>query len=287
MKTPKRLQPLLEEGVIDGVVRQLMSGKEAMVFVVRSAGETRCAKVYKEADQRSFRQAVDYTENRKTKNSRQARAMAKGTRYGRASQERAWQSAEVDALYRLANAGVRVPKPYNFHEGVLLMELVTDAEGNAAPRLNDVALSADEARDFHQRLIGEVVRMLCAGVVHGDLSEFNVLASADGPVIIDLPQAVDAAGNNHAPAMLERDVSNLRNFFGRFAPEILATNYGDEIWASYQAGTLTPATALTGRYVREEKAVDLDGVVREIGDAERDEAARLMRKEIRRADVIS
>jgi len=287
VKTPKRLQPLLEEGVIDGVVRQLMSGKEAMVFVVRSAGETRCAKVYKEADQRSFRQAVDYTENRKTKNSRQARAMAKGTRYGRASQERAWQSAEVDALYRLANAGVRVPKPYNFHEGVLLMELVTDAEGNAAPRLNDVALSADEARDFHQRLIGEVVRMLCAGVVHGDLSEFNVLASADGPVIIDLPQAVDAAGNNHAPAMLERDVSNLRNFFGRFAPEILATNYGDEIWASYQAGTLTPATTLTGRYVREEKAVDLDGVVREIGDAERDEAARLMRKEIRRADVIS
>ena len=287
MKTPKRLQPLLEEGVIDGVVRQLMSGKEAMVFVVRSAGETRCAKVYKEADQRSFRQAVDYTENRKTKNSRQARAMAKGTRYGRASQERAWQSAEVDALYRLANAGVRVPKPYNFHEGVLLMELVTDAEGNAAPRLNDVALSADEARDFHQRLIGEVVRMLCAGVVHGDLSEFNVLASADGPVIIDLPQAVDAAGNNHAPAMLERDVSNLRNFFSRFAPEILATNYGDEIWASYQAGTLTPATTLTGRYVREEKAVDLDGVVREIGDAERDEAARLMRKEIRRADVIS
>ncbi len=287
MKTPKRLQPLLEEGVIDGVVRQLMSGKEAMVFVVRSAGETRCAKVYKEADQRSFRQAVDYTENRKTKNSRQARAMAKGTRYGRASQERAWQSAEVDALYRLANAGVRVPKPYNFHEGVLLMELVTDAAGNAAPRLNDVALSADEARDFHQRLIGEVVRMLCAGVVHGDLSEFNVLASADGPVIIDLPQAVDAAGNNHAPAMLERDVSNLRNFFGRFAPEILATNYGDEIWASYQAGTLTPATTLTGRYVREEKAVDLDGVVREIGDAERDEAARLMRKEIRRADVIS
>ena len=283
MKTPKRLQPLLEEGVIDGVVRQLMSGKEAMVFVVRSAGETRCAKVYKEADQRSFRQAVDYTENRKTKNSRQARAMAKGTRYGRASQERAWQSAEVDALYRLANAGVRVPKPYNFHEGVLLMELVTDAEGNAAPRLNDVALSADEARDFHQRLIGEVVRMLCAGVVHGDLSEFNVLASADGPVIIDLPQAVDAAGNNHAPAMLERDVSNLRNFFGRFAPEILATNYGDEIWASYQAGSLTPTTTLTGRYVREEKAVDLEGVVREIGDAEREEAARLLRKELRTA----
>ena len=280
MRVPKRLQPLVEEGVIDGVVRQLMSGKEAMVFVVRAGGEPRCAKVYKEADQRSFRQAVDYTENRKTKNSRQARAMAKGTRYGRQSQERAWQSAEVDALHRLAAAGVRVPKPYNFHEGVLIMELVTDAEGNAAPRLNDVDFSADEARDFHQRLMGEVVRMLCAGVIHGDLSEFNILAGADGPVIIDLPQAVDAAGNNHAPAMLERDVANLRNFFGRFAPEVLATNYGDEIWDAYQSGTLTPATALTGSFVREEKEVDLESVVREIGDVEREEAARQLRMEM-------
>jgi RIO kinase 1 len=277
MRVPKRLQPLVDEGVIDAVVRQLMSGKEAMVFVVRAGGDVRCAKVYKEADQRSFRQAVDYTENRKTKNSRQARAMAKGTRYGRESQERAWQSAEVDALYRLAAAGVRVPKPYNFHEGVLLMELVTDAEGNAAPRLNDVEFSAEEARDFHQRLIAEVVRMLCAGVVHGDLSEFNVLAGSDGPVIIDLPQAVDAAGNNHAPAMLERDVANLRNFFGRFAPEILATNYGDEIWAAYQAGTLAPSISLTGNFIREEKDVDLAAVVREIGDAEREEAAKQMR----------
>src|SRR5579859_1445502 len=279
MKTPQRLQPLVEEGIIDSVVRQLMSGKEAMVFVVRAGADTRCAKVYKEADQRSFRQSVDYTENRKTKNSRQARAMAKGTRFGRGAQERAWQSAEVDALRRLAAAGVRVPQPYNFLEGVLVMELVTDAEGNAAPRLNDVEFSAEEARGFHQRLIGEVVRMLCAGVIHGDLSEFNVLAGAGGPVIIDLPQAVDAAGNNHASAMLERDVANLRNFFGRFAPEILATNYGDEIWAIYQCGTLTPESRLTGRFVREERSVDLEGVVREIGDAEREEAARLLRME--------
>ena len=277
MQVPKRLQPLLEEGVIDGVVRQLMSGKEAMVFVVRSGGETRCAKVYKEAQQRRFRQAVDYTENRRTRSSREARAMAKRTRFGRAAQERAWQSAEVDALHRLAAAGVRVPRPYNFHEGVLVMELVADAEGTAAPRLNDVELSADEARDFHARLIGEVVRMLCAGVIHGDLSEFNVLAGADGPVIIDLPQAVDAAGNNHAAAMLERDVANLRNFFGRVAPEILATNYGGEIWAAYEAGTLRPDTPLTGVFRREEKDVDLEGVVREIGDAEREEAARLLR----------
>ena len=203
MKTPKRLQSLLEEGLIDMVVRQLMSGKEAMVYVVRCGGETRCAKVYKEATQRSFRQAVDYTENRKVKNTRQARAMAKGTRYGRAQQEAVWQSAEVDALHRLAAAGVRVPKPYNFLEGVLLMELVVDEGGDAAPRLNDMNFSVADALQHHATLIDEVVRMLCAGVIHGDLSEFNILIGGDGPVIIDLPQAIDAAGNNHAQAMLE------------------------------------------------------------------------------------
>jgi RIO kinase 1 len=277
MKAPPRLQSLVDEGLIDTVVRQLMSGKEATVYVVHAGGEARCAKIYKAAQDRSFRQAVDYTENRKTKRSRDARAIAKGTRYGRESQERAWQSAEVDALYRLAAAGVRVPVPYNFHEGVLLMELVTDAEGNAAPRLNDVELTAEQALDWHARLIGEVVRMLCAGVVHGDLSEFNILAGAEGPVIIDLPQAVDAAGNNHAAAMLERDVGNLRDFFARFAPELAGTNYAGEIWALYQSGLLTPATALTGQHTPEAKPVDLDGVVREIGDAEREEEARLMR----------
>src|SRR4029079_181657 len=171
MKIPQRLAPLVEDGLIDAVIRQLMSGKEAMIFVVRCGDAIRCAKVYKEANKRSFRQAVDYTEGRKTKNSRRARAMAKGTRYGRKVQEEAWQSAEVDALYRLAAAGVRVPAPYNFHEGVLLMELVTDALGDAAPRLNDVQLTPEVARAFHRQLIGEVVRMLCAGVIHGDLSE--------------------------------------------------------------------------------------------------------------------
>ena len=277
MKIPKRLQPLLEDGLIDGVVRQLMSGKEAMVFVVVCGEETRCAKVYKEANKRAFRQAVDYTENRKTKNTRQARAMAKGSRFGRESQEAAWQNAEVDALYRLAAAGVRVPKPYNFHEGVLLMELVTDADGNAAPRLNDVEFTPEIAIKYHHALIGEVVRMLCAGVIHGDLSEFNILISGDGPVIIDLPQAVDAAGNNHAQAMLERDVANLRNYFGRFAPALLVTQYGREIWAHYEAGTLTPDVALTGRFERKHKAVDMDSVLREIEDTRMEEAARLLR----------
>ena len=276
MKPPIRLQPLIDEGLIDTVVRQLMSGKEAMVFVVRCGDDTRCAKVYKEATQRSFRQAVDYTENRKVKNSRQARAMAKGTRYGRESQEAAWQSAEVDALYRLAAAGVRVPTPYNFHDGVLLMELVADARGDAAPRLNDVTFTAEDARAHHASLLVEVVRMLCAGVVHGDLSEFNILLAADGPVIIDLPQAIDAAGNNHASRMLLRDVANLRNFFGRFAPELLGTQFGPEIWAQYERGVLTPQVALTGCYEPQQGAVDLSGVMREIDAARDEEAARRM-----------
>ena len=277
MKPPERLQPLIDEGLIDTVVRQLMSGKEAMVFVVRCGDETRCAKVYKEATHRSFRQAVDYTENRKVKNTRQARAMAKGSRYGRESQEAAWQSAEVDALYRLAGAGVRVPKPYNFHDGVLLMELVTDEHGDAAPRLNDVAFTPEQALAHHASLLGEVVRMLCAGVVHGDLSEFNILLAADGPVIIDLPQAVDAAGNNHAKRMLLRDVENLRDFFGRFAPELLHTDHGSEIWALYERGVLMVDTPLTGVFVQPVGAVDVGGVMREIDDARAEEAARRLR----------
>lgn len=281
MKAPPRLQSLVEEGLIDSVVRQLMSGKEAMVYVVRCGDETRCAKIYKEANNRSFRQAVDYTENRKVKNTRQARAMAKGTKFGRQAQEAAWQSAEVDALYRLAAAGVRVPQPYNFLDGVLLMELVTDAQGDAAPRLNDVSFTPEQAMAHHATLIGEVVRMLCAGVVHGDLSEFNILlahsgepGSEDFPVIIDLPQAVDAAGNNHAQRMLMRDVGNLRDFFGQFAPALKRTAYGPEIWSLYQAGLLEIDTALTGQYKRAPGAVDLASVMREIDDARDEDAAR-------------
>jgi RIO kinase 1 len=274
MKTPKRLAPLVEAGLVDEVVRQLMSGKEAMIYVVRCGEEIRCAKIYKEANRRSFRQSVDYTEGRKVKNSRRARAMEKGTRYGRKAQEEAWQSAEVDALVRLAAAGVRVPRPYTFIDGVLLMELVTDGAGNAAPRLNDLVLTPEQAREVHRFLIGQVVRMLCAGVVHGDLSEFNVLLGADGPVIIDLPQAVDAAGNNHAPAMLERDVDNLKTYLGRFAPELLATDYGKEIWALYKSGKLRPDAELTGRFKRDEKPVDVEGVIRVVDNALREEEAR-------------
>jgi RIO kinase 1 len=277
MKTPARLQTLLDEGLIDSVVRQLKSGKEADVYVVRCGGETCAAKIYKEAHKRSFRQAVDYTENRKVRNSRQARAMAKRTNFGRQQQEAAWQSAEVDALYRLAAAGVRVPRPSNFHDGVLLMELVTDAEGDAAPRMNDVALTPESARAHHAMLLLQVVRMLCAGVVHGDLSEFNVLLGEEGPVIIDLPQAIDAAGNNHAHRVLLRDVANLRNFFGGFAPELLQTHFGPEIWDLYTRGLLTPETPLTGRFEQKAGSVDLSGVLREIDDARAEESARRVR----------
>ena len=285
MKTPERLRPLLDEGLIDAVQRQLMSGKEAQVYVVSSGGQTICAKVYKEATHRSFRQAVDYTENRKTKNSRQARAMAKGSKFGRQAMEAAWQSAEVDALYRLAAAGVRVPKPINFHEGVLLMELVCDDYGSAAPRLNDMNFSPEAARSHHATLIREVVRMLVAGVVHGDLSEFNILVGADGPVIIDLPQAVDAAGNNHASAMLERDVANLRNYFGRFAPELLHTNYGREIWSLYEKGLLHADSVLSGRFEQRHKPVDLRQVMAVIDDAKDEEADRLTRQRLRQQEA--
>ena len=278
MKTPTRLEPLLEDGLIDDVIRQLMSGKEATVYVVRCGDDVRCAKVYKEANKRSFRQSVDYTEGRKVKSSRQSRAMEKGSKFGRKAQEEAWQSAEVDALYRLAAAGVCVPKPFNFYEGVLLMELVTDANGNAAPRLNDVELTAEQARIYHRALIQEVVRMLCAGIVHGDLSEFNILLSQDGPVIIDLPQAVDAAGNNQAKGMLERDVDNLASYFGRFAPELLTSQYGKEIWALYAHGDLKVDTVLSGRFREETKAVDLKSVMREIEDTKKAEANRLLFK---------
>ena len=279
IKTPKRLLPLVEEGLVDEVMRQLMSGKEAVVFVVRCGTEIRCAKVYKEPEKRAFRQAVQYTQGRNVKNSRRARAMEKGTKYGRKELESAWQNAEVGALQRLAAAGVRVPQPFNFLDGVLLMELVTDANGNAAPRLNDLELTAEVAREYHAILLRQVVRMLCAGIVHGDLSEYNVLVDSQGPVIIDLPQAVDAAGNVGAGFMLERDVDNLASYFGRFAPELRTTDYGKEIWALYETGKLTVDVELTGRFKRVEKPVDLHGVMREIDDVKKDEAARQLYKQ--------
>ncbi|RMJ06389.1 3-deoxy-D-manno-octulosonic acid kinase [Marinobacter litoralis] len=282
MKIPKRLQPLVDDGMVDEVLYQLMSGKEAQVFVVRCGDGVRCAKVYKEAQKRSFKQAVQYQEGRKVRNSRRARAMSKKTRYGQKEQEDAWLNAEVDALYRLAQAGVRVPEPFGFVDGVLLMEMIADEDGKAAPRLDDVVLTPEQARVYHAQVISDVVRMLCAGLIHGDLSEFNVLVDPDGPVIIDLPQAVNASGNNNAERMLERDIDNMCRYFGRFAPELLNTDYGKEIWALYEAGELYPDTKLTGCFEHNTKSADVDELIEIIEAAkeeERDRQERLQEAE--------
>ena len=278
MKVPKRLKPLVDDGLVDEILSQLMSGKEAQVYVVRCGAGIRCAKVYKEAKQRSFKQAVQYQEGRKVKNSRRARAMGKRTRYGQKESEEAWVNAEVDALYCLAAAGVRVPKPYGFVDGVLLMELVTDDDGCAAPRLNDLTLTGTQAREYHSRIIAEIVRMLCAGLVHGDLSPFNVLVDKEGPVIIDLPQAVNAAGNNSAAAMLERDVDNMAIYFGHFAPELLKTDYGKEIWELYESGNLQPDTPLTGHFERSTVNADVAEIMQVIDDAREQEIERRQRE---------
>ena len=276
MKTPKRLTTLVEEGLVDEVLGQLMSGKEATVYIVRCGEHIRCAKVYKEVNQRSFRKAASYQEGRKVKNSRQARAMEKGSRYGRQMQEEVWQNAEVDALYRLAAAGVRVPQPHICFEGVLLMDLVVDAEGNVAPRLNDVALSEEVALEYHSLLVNQVVRMLCAGIIHGDLSEYNILVAEDGPVIIDLPQAIDAAANSTAAEMLERDVNNLRTYFSAFAPSLKDSQFGKEIWALYESGALRPDYALTGQVVLDEHLADVDAVLQQVELAIKEDEIRRM-----------
>jgi len=277
MKIPKRIQPLVDDGLVDEVISQLMSGKEATVFMVRCGDEIRCAKVYKEANKRSFKKAAQYQEGRKSRNSRRSRAMEKGSKYGRNQQEQAWQNAEVDALYTVAEAGVRVPHPFGCFDGVLLMELITDEHGDVAPRLNDVVMSKEQAIEDHQLVMIYVARMLCAGIVHGDLSEFNVLVDEYGPVIIDLPQAVDASANNNAKAMLIRDVENMTHYYGQFAPELLLSKYAQEMWALYESGELTFETELTGLFEESNIAADVDNVIEEIKAAFIEEQDRLER----------
>lgn len=277
MKTPKRLLPLIEDGIIDEVISQLMSGKEATVYTVLCGSEVRCAKVYKDAAKRSFKKAVQYQEGRKVRNSRRARAMEKGSKFGRDQQEEIWQSAEVDALYTLANAGVRVPEPYGCFNGVLLMELIIDDEGYVAPRLNDVELSPEKARHDHALVMQDVIRMLCVGLIHGDLSEFNVLVNESGPIIIDLPQAVNAAGNNNAKSMLERDVRNMTNYYGQFAPELMKSQCAKEIWKLYENGELTADTKLTGIIELDNTPADVDSVMLEIKEAFKEQEEKLQR----------
>lgn len=278
MKIPKRIQPLIEEGLIDEVLSRLMSGKEADVYVVRCNGEIRCAKVYKEASKRGFKQAVLYREGRKSRNSRRNRAMDKGSKFGREQQEQTWHNAEVDALRKLAAADVRVPVPYSCVDGVLIMELVTDSEGLVAPRLSDVAMTAEQAIEDHAQVMRFVVRMLCAGLVHGDLSEFNILVDENGPVIIDLPQAVDAAANNNAEAMLERDVNKITDYYAQFAPELRTSSYGKEIWKLFEDGELQPETQLSGLHAQSTEAADVDGLLRTIEAAIEEERERKERK---------
>lgn len=279
MKTPKGLQPLIDDGIIDAVLRPLKSGKEASVYVVRAGDEIRCAKVYKDMAQRSFQARVQYQEGRKVRGSRQARAIGKATKFGRREQEDAWKHAEVDALFALDKAGVHVPRAHGYFHGVLVMDLVVDADGHSAPRLGEVELSPDEARAFHARLIGDVVRMLCVGMIHGDLSEYNVLVAPDGPVIIDFPQVVSAAGNNEARTMLLRDVHNLRDTLSRFAPELVDTHYGEEMWALYQQGALRPDTALTGRFTFDTRRADVASVRMSIEDARQEAIIRQQGRE--------
>ncbi|MCK5810529.1 MAG: serine protein kinase RIO [Cocleimonas sp.] len=274
MKIPKRIQPLVDDGLIDDVTSRLMSGKEADIYVVACDGEVRCAKVYKEASKRNFKKSVQYTEGRKVKNSRRARAMEKGSKFGRQEQEKLWQNAEVDALYLLASVGVRVPEPFGCIDGVLLMELMTDGEGGVAPRLCDIAMTKEEALEDHEIVIQNIVRMLCAGIIHGDLSEFNVLVDQYGPVIIDLPQAVNAASNNNAKAMLARDVDNMRRYFGEFAPSLRNSNYAKEMWALYENGELKPDTVLTGEYTESTQAANVDSVMVQIQAAREEEEMR-------------
>jgi len=278
VKIPKRLQPLVDDGIIDEVMFQLMSGKEAQVFVVRCGDEIRCAKVYKEASKRSFKQAVQYQEGRTVRNSRRARAMAKKTRFGQREQEDAWLNAEVDALYRLAAAGVRVPTPHGFVDGVLLMDLITDEDGDPAPRLDDVAFDEETAHEYHGQMMREIVRMLCAGLVHGDLSEFNVLIDENGPVVIDLPQAVNAAGNNSARMMLERDINNMTAYFGQYNRSLLLTRYADEIWELFERGNLHPDVALTGQFTDNNVDADIATMLRIIEFAREEEEERLDRE---------
>jgi RIO kinase 1 len=278
MKTPPGLQPLIDDGVIDQVIRPLKSGKEATVYLVRSGTNMRCAKVYRDMVQRSFQKRSQYQEGRKVRGSRQARAMSKSTQFGRKEQEAAWKNTEVEVLYQLTAAGVRVPRPYGYFDGVLLMELVAGADGEPAPRLGEVELSPETAREYHRFLVQQVVRMLSLGLIHGDLSEFNVLVAPDGPVIIDLPQAVNAAGNNGARAMLARDVNNLRVSLGRFAPELLETQFAAEMWALFEQGELLADSELSGIHAVEEADADPDAVMMVIEDAREEAIQRQLRQ---------
>jgi len=277
MKIPKRFKPLIEDGLINEVIQTIMSGKEATLYIVRCGAEIRCAKVYKEANKRSFKKSVQYQEGRKVKNSRRARAMEKGSKYGKQQQEETWQNAEIDSLRKVRDCGVRVPETFGCFDGVLLMELITDKNNQVAPRLADISMTEATAIKEHSIIINFIVLMLCAGIIHGDLSEFNVLIGKNGAVIIDLPQAVDAASNNNAELMFKRDVNNMTRYFANYAPKLINTSYAEEIWEHYEDGSLHPSITLSGVFKEPSALANVDTVIQEIKAALAEEEARLAR----------
>jgi len=157
------------------------------------------------------------------------------------------------------------------------MELVVDDQGEVAPRLDDLMFTQEQALEDHATMMNYIKLMLCAGLVHGDLSEFNVLVDKNGPVIIDLPQAVNAAANNNAKSMLIRDVGNMTRYYGEFAPVLLNTHFAEEMWELYEEGELKPETVLTGYFAEQTESANVDSVLEEIKAALREEEARLER----------
>jgi RIO kinase 1 len=234
MTPAESIDLLVADGIVDALIQRVKTGKEAEVFIVRKGEEYLAAKVYKERTARNFKNNVTYKEGRQVRNTRDARAMAKGTKYGLELSEADWRHAEHDALLTVAAAGVRVPKPDLFYEGVLLMELVLGSDGQPAPRLIDVPLTRDEAVAHHRDILGQIVGMLTCDLIHGDLSPYNILMAWNGPTIIDLPQVIKAAHNSQSEGFLIRDVRNITEHFARYAPELKKCAHdGELIWRKY------------------------------------------------------
>jgi len=236
-----KLDVLIADGVIDEVLGRLKSGKEANISLVRRGEAVIAAKVYKDRSTRSFKNNSDYKEGRKVRNTRTQRAIDRGGQFGRDAAEQAWKSAEADALYKLAGTGVRVPEPVMFYEGVLLMDLVCDAEGRPAPRLIDVAIERDAAIGIFADLVAQMISMLCCDLIHGDLSPYNILAAAEGPTIIDFPQVISAVHSSRAEYFFLRDFDNIVRFLAGFDPSLAVhTADGRAIWRAYVSRELTP-----------------------------------------------
>jgi RIO kinase 1 len=270
MARTQELLNLVEEGVIDAVHAQLMSGKEATVYVVERQGHLGAAKVYRARDDRTFKKVASYVEGRnQTRNSRDRRAMNNKSSYGRGLLEEGWQEMEFRALRAAFDAGVRVPEPFFLYENVLLMELIVDEAGAPAKRLADFPFTPEQASALHLEIFLQVKRLLESGLIHADLSAYNVLMAATGPTLIDLPQVVDVAGNNNAGLILRRDLRNVTEHLARFDARLLRfANCGEALFRHCQRGTLDLVTG------PEESAPQSPRGGRRGRDAERGRAGR-------------